>query len=50
MFSYGRIDGIHIAENKRFLVDILRKEWGFDGIVISDWYTYISYINQVSLV
>ncbi|KAH8102834.1 putative beta-glucosidase from glycoside hydrolase family GH3 [Cristinia sonorae] len=38
MTSYGRIGGIHIAENRRFLTDILRKEWGFDGIVMSDWF------------
>ncbi|THH27625.1 hypothetical protein EUX98_g6566 [Antrodiella citrinella] len=38
MTSYGRIGGVHIAENKRFLTDILRKEWGFNGIVMSDWF------------
>ncbi|KAL4246517.1 glycosyl hydrolase 3 family protein [Abortiporus biennis] len=38
MTSYGRIDGIHLSENPRFLKDILRKEWGFDGIVMSDWF------------
>lgn len=37
MSSYGRIDDIHCAENPRLLDDILRKEWGFDGMVISDW-------------
>lgn len=34
---YGRLGGIHCAENKELLDAILRKEWGFDGIVISDW-------------
>ena len=26
-----------MAENKRLLTDVLRNEWGFDGIVVSDW-------------
>ncbi|KAJ3009934.1 hypothetical protein NUW54_g2630 [Trametes sanguinea] len=38
MTSYGRINGVHCAENPTLLKDILRKEWGFDGIVISDWF------------
>ena len=36
--SYGRINGIHCAENPTLLQDILRKEWGFDGLVTSDWH------------
>ncbi|KIY64591.1 glycoside hydrolase family 3 protein [Cylindrobasidium torrendii FP15055 ss-10] len=38
MTSYGRIDGVHVSENPAILQDILRKEWGFDGIIMSDWY------------
>ncbi|KZT28632.1 glycoside hydrolase family 3 protein [Neolentinus lepideus HHB14362 ss-1] len=38
MTSYGRIDNVHCSENPRLLQDILRKEWGFDGLVMSDWY------------
>ncbi|TFK93148.1 glycoside hydrolase family 3 protein [Polyporus arcularius HHB13444] len=38
MTSYGRIKGVHCAESPTLLQDILRKEWGFDGIVISDWF------------
>ena len=34
---YGRVGNVHCSENSRLLDDILRKEWGFDGIVMSDW-------------
>lgn len=37
MCSYNQINGTFAAENKKVLTDILRKEWGFDGIVITDW-------------
>ena len=37
MCSYNRLNGVYAAENKRLLTDILRDEWGFDGIVVSDW-------------
>lgn len=37
MCSYNRINGVYASENRRLLTDILRKEWGFDGLVMSDW-------------
>lgn len=37
MCSYNRINGIYAAQNKKYLTDILRDEWGFDGFVVSDW-------------
>ncbi len=37
MCSYNRINGTHASENKTYLTDILRDEWGFDGVVMSDW-------------
>ena len=37
MCSYNPINGVHAGENKRLLTDILREEWGFKGIVVSDW-------------
>lgn len=37
MCAYNMINGIQASENKRILTDILRDEWGFEGIVMSDW-------------
>ena len=37
MCSYNRINGTYASENKYLLTDILRDEWGFEGIVVSDW-------------
>ncbi len=37
MGSYNLYQGIHACHNKRLLQDILRDEWGFDGVVVSDW-------------
>ncbi len=37
MCSYNRIYGTYLSDSKKMLTDILRDEWGFKGIVISDW-------------
>ena len=37
MTSYNLINGVHTSESKTLLEDILRIEWGFDGLVMSDW-------------
>lgn len=37
MASYNRLNGKYACENKELLTDILRKDWGFEGAVISDW-------------
>lgn len=37
MASYNRLNGFYACENRRLLMDILRKEWGYEGTVISDW-------------
>ena len=37
MSSYNLINGTYANENEHLLVDILRKEWGYDGLVVTDW-------------
>ncbi len=37
MCAYNRVNGTYCSEHPRLLTEILREEWGFDGIVISDW-------------
>lgn len=37
MASYNKVNGTYSTENKRLLQDILRDEWGYEGIVVSDW-------------
>lgn len=37
MASYNKIGGVHSTANKQYLDGVLRKEWGFEGLVISDW-------------
>ena len=37
MCSYNKINGIHASDSKKLLTDILRTEWGFDGLVVTDW-------------
>src|SRR5215813_5718105 len=37
MDSYNLTNGQHMSQNKYLLTDVLRKEWGFDGVVMSDW-------------
>src|SRR6476660_7888149 len=38
MAAYNRVDGLHCSEHATLLTDVLRGEWGFDGVVMSDWF------------
>jgi len=37
MCSYNKLNGIHASDHKELLTDILRTQWGFDGMVVTDW-------------
>ncbi len=37
MSSYNRVNGTYAGESRELLTDVLRDEWGFDGVVVSDW-------------
>jgi beta-glucosidase len=37
LYRYNRVNGSYVADDERLVEDILRREWGFDGLVVSDW-------------
>ncbi len=37
MCAYNRLNGVYCAENKWLLTDVLRRDFGFEGIVVTDW-------------
>ena len=41
MTAYNRVNGTHVSENPKIIQDILRKEWGSNALVMSDWYVYL---------
>lgn len=37
MNSYNRINGVYASENEWLQEEVLRKEWGFEGLIVTDW-------------
>src|SRR2546430_9148207 len=46
MPSYNEVDGIPSHANQWLLHDVLRGEWGFDGVIVSDWFA-IAQLDEV---
>jgi beta-glucosidase len=38
MTSYNKINGLHVAHDPRILTGIVREEWGWDPLIVSDWH------------
>lgn len=37
MCAYNKVNGVYASEHTQLLHDILKKEWGFEGVIVSDW-------------
>ena len=45
MTSYNLINGVHSSQRRDLLVNVIRIEWGYNGLIMSDWYTS----NQIKI-
>ncbi|EKM56180.1 glycoside hydrolase family 3 protein [Phanerochaete carnosa HHB-10118-sp] len=48
MTAYNRVNGTHVSENPYIIRDILRKEWGSDALVMSDWFGVYSIDHAIN--
>lgn len=48
MACYNRVQGEYGTQSPYLLTDILKKEWGFEGIVISDWFAIVDRVKALS--
>jgi beta-glucosidase len=48
MDSYNKTDGEYMAQNNHLNNEVLKKEWGFDGILVSDWFATFTTLDAVN--
>ena len=47
MCSYNRVNGVYASQNRWLLTEVLREEWGFEGLVVSDWGAVVDRVEAV---
>lgn len=48
MTAYNKLNGTHVSENPFIIKDVLRKEWGSDAMVMSDWFGVYSVAESIN--
>ena len=48
MTSYNILNGVRTSENRELVTDILRGEWGFRGMVTSDWWNHSDHYKEIA--
>ncbi|MFL5762257.1 MAG: beta-glucosidase H [Thermomicrobiales bacterium] len=38
MAGYNKVNGVYAGESRALLIDLVKDEWGFDGVIMSDWF------------
>ncbi|EJD06139.1 beta-glucosidase [Fomitiporia mediterranea MF3/22] len=48
MTAYNKLNGLHVSEDPFMLKDVLRKEWGSDAMIMSDWFGVYSVSDSIN--
>ena len=47
MTGYNILNGYHCSENRDLLTGIIRQEWGFKGLILTDWWNQAEHYREV---